>query len=79
MNLIIQSAINIIIKLLIGSDVFKRIEARVHAIEKEALSGLEKRDTVLSQAKTLGIKASTGIILLAIQFAWLKMTDYSKI
>ena len=71
-----QIAISILIKFLIGSNMFNVIEASVIEWAKEQLSGKEKRHGVLAEMQRIGIKASEWIVRLAIELAVGKLRDY---
>lgn len=71
-----QIVIAMLIKLLIGSDLFKQVETSVNEWAKEQLSGMEKRHGVLAEMQRIGIKASEWIVRLAIELAVGKLKGY---
>lgn len=73
-----QMIIALFIKLVIGSDVFSRIEASVNKWAEKEISGAEKRHGVLAEMEIIGLKAAQWAIRLSIELAVGKLKDYGK-
>lgn len=78
MNPVVLAAVNIFIKIVLGSDVFKRVEDRVVEWADRKISGAEKRKGVLDQLEVIGLKQAEWVLRLAIELAVGKMQDFEK-
>lgn len=71
-----QLIVTMLIKVLIGTDIFEQVEKLVHRWAEGQLSGMEKRHGVLNEVKVMGIKASEWMVRLAIELAVGKLKGY---
>ncbi len=71
-----QMIITLFIKLIIGSDVFNKIQQLVDRWADGQLSGKEKRHGVLAEAESIGIKAAQWIVRISIELAVAKLNKY---
>ena len=72
---LITLAIQTLIKLLIGSDVFTRIEAAVVRWADKKIAGAEKRQGVLDELEVIGLKVSKSVTNLAVELAVQKLNN----
>jgi hypothetical protein len=75
MNPIVKAAIQIVIKFLIGSDVFARIENQVKIWADKEISGLQKKEGVLAAIQIIGLEASKSIVNFGIELAVIKLKN----
>jgi len=67
MKAFLLAALQTIIKSLVGSLDYEQIKVLVMYAEREPISGVEKRELVIQEARTLGIAVSTALLNLAIE------------
>lgn len=67
MKAFLLAALQTIIKSLVGSLDYEQIKVLVMDAEREPMSGVEKRELVIQEARTLGIAVSTALLNLAIE------------
>lgn len=67
MKAFLLAALQTIIKSLVGSLDYEQIKVLVMDAEREPMSGVEKREFVIQEARTLGIAVSTALLNLAIE------------
>jgi hypothetical protein len=73
-----QMIIALFIKLIIGTDVFSRVQAAVDRWAEKEISGAEKRHGVLNEMEIIGLKAAQWAVRLSIELAVGRLKDYGK-
>ena len=71
-----QIAIAMFIKLILGSDIFNRVQSAVIRWADKKIAGAEKRKGVLDELEVIGLKASEWVLRLSIELAVAKLKDY---
>lgn len=76
MNTLTLSVVSMFVKLVLGSELFTRVEAAVERWADKKIAGAEKRKGVLDELEVLGIKAAEWALRLAIELAVGKMKKF---
>jgi len=69
MNALLFSALQTILKAIIGSLNYERIKGLVNRMDSTDLSGDEKRSAVVQEARTIGLAVGYALLNLAIEVA----------
>lgn len=69
MNALLFSALQTILKAIIGSLNYERVKGLVNRMDSTELSGDEKRAAVVQEARTIGLAVGYALLNLAIEVA----------
>lgn len=76
MNPITTAVVSMFIRLILGSDIFTRVELTVKRWSSRKIAGAEKRDGVLDELEVIGLEAAEWALRLAIELAVGKMKKF---
>ena len=76
MNPITIAVVSMFVRLILGSDIFTRVELTVQRWSSRKIAGAEKRDGVLAELEVIGLKAAEWALRLAIELAVGKMKKF---
>lgn len=76
MSPLVATAVSVFIRLVLGSQLFSRVEASVQRWAERELSGAEKRGGVLGELQVIGVHGAEWALRLAIELAVGKMRGY---
>jgi hypothetical protein len=76
MNPIVAVVVATFIKVVLGSDLFSRIEASVKRWADKEIAGAKKREGVMAEMQVIGIEAAEWTVRIAIDLAVGKMRNF---